>query len=40
MTWIDKQLITKGVIDMLSVNMGVQGRERILVATDVLSAER
>jgi len=40
MTWIDKQLITKGVTDMLGVNMGVQSGERILVATDVLRAER
>jgi len=40
MNWIDKQMITKGVIDMLGINMGVHDRERILVVTDILDAER
>lgn len=40
MNWIDKDLIAPGVIDMFRVNMGVRDGEKILVATDVLSADR
>lgn len=38
MSWIDRDLIAKGVTDMLRVNMGVRDGEKILVVTDVLGA--
>jgi aminopeptidase len=40
MSWIDRQQIRQGVVDMLRVNMGVRDAERILVATDVLAPPR
>ena len=40
MSWIDRQSIESGVVDMFRVNMGVRDGERILVTTDILAPDR
>ena len=40
MSWIDREQIRQGVIDMMRVNMGLRDGERILVATDILGPGR
>lgn len=40
MSWIDKEAISQGVIDMLRVNMGVRDGERIIIASDVLAPDK
>lgn len=39
MVWPDKEQITKAVLDMLSINLGLKEGEKLLVVTDVPTAE-
>jgi len=40
MSWIDREQVRQGVIDMMRVNMGLRDGERTLIATDILGPGR